>query len=146
MPRHSVAGRATIAGTNLLPLVSLYGAATVSLRVKEIGLYNTTDTALAVALARLSTAGTPGTGLTEAGIDDISHTAIGTGFAGHTVGPTITAGELRRADIGAAVGAGSIWVFGGYGLVIPDVANAGIGVIVPNGTGQILDYYIEWEE
>lgn len=143
MARFSVSGRATIAGTSALPLVSLYGTAAVRPRVVEVGIWNTTATAVCVALVRLSSTGTPGTGLTEVAEDSPLHPAVATAFAGHTAGPTI-GGELRRATLGAAVGAGVIWTF--QGVELTEATTNGIGLIVPTGTGQILDYSIAWDE
>jgi hypothetical protein len=143
MARFSVSGRTTIVGTNALPNVSLYATAAVRPRLIEVGLFNTSSTACVVALVRLTTAGTPGTGLTEVAEDSPDHTAIATAFAGHTVGPTI-GGELRRASLGAAIGSGVIWTFSG--LEIPAATTNGVGVYVPTGTGQTLDYSITWEE
>ena len=146
MARFSISGRTTIVGTNLLPNVSLYGTTTVRPRVVEIGLWNTSVTAVEVSVNRLTTAGTPGTGLTEVPIDSPDHVAIATGFAGHTVGPTI-GGEFRRAVLGAAAGSGVVWTWNEDScLEIPALASAGIGVIVPTGTGQTLAYYVEWLE
>jgi hypothetical protein len=143
MARFSVSGRTTIVGTSALPNVSLYATAAVRPRVVEIGLFNTSSTACVVALVRLTTAGTQGTGLTEVAEDSPDHTALATAFAGHTVGPTI-GGELRRASLGAAIGSGVIWTFSG--LEIPAGTGNGVGIIVPTGTGQTLDYSIAWEE
>jgi hypothetical protein len=144
MARFAVSGRATIAGTAALPLVSLYGTASVSAEILEIGLWNTTANAVTVAAVRLSSTGTQGAGLTEVPEDDPVHVALATGFAGHTAGPTI-GGEVRRATLGAAVGSGVIWTFA-PGLEIERATTAGVGIIVPTGTGQILDYYISWIE
>ncbi len=143
MARFAVSGRATIAGTAALPLVSLYGTAAVRPTVVEVGVWNTTAVAVCVALVRLSTTGTQGAGLTEVPEDSPSHPAVATGFAGHTAGPTI-GGELRRATLGAAVGSGVIWTF--QGVELSEATTNGIGLIVPTGTGQILDYSIAWSE
>jgi hypothetical protein len=143
MARFSVSGRTTIVGTNLLPNVSLYGTTGVRARLVEVGLFNTSSTACLVALVRLTTLGTQGANLTEVPEDQPEMTALATGYAGHTVGPTI-GGEVRRASLGAAIGSGVIWTFSG--LEIPALTTAGVGVIVPTGTGQTLDYSIAWEE
>jgi hypothetical protein len=143
MSRFSISGRATIAGTNALPLVSLYATTAVRPKLVEVGVFNTSSTGLVAALVRLTTAGTPGAGLTEVPEEDASRVAVATGFAGHTVGPTV-GGELRRGSIGAAVGAGVIWTF--TGIDIPNTTGDGVGVIIPTGTGQILDYSITWTE
>jgi hypothetical protein len=143
MARCTVSGRATIAGTSTLPLVSLYATTGVSPNVVEVGIWNTTAIALVVALARLTTAGTQGAGLTEVCEDDPSHAPVATGFAGHTVAPTI-GGEIRRADLGAAIGSGVIWTF--KGIRINNTTSDGLGLYIPSGTGQILDYHIAWDE
>lgn len=146
MARFTISGRATIAGTSALPLVSLYGTAAVMPRIVEIGLWNTTAVAVAVAVNRLSTTGTQGAGLTEDSDDVPVHVALATGFAGHTVGPTV-GNEKKRAVLGAAVGSGVIWTWpDGNPLVVPSATTAGIGILIPTGTGQILDYSISWIE
>lgn len=145
MSRFAVAGRSTIAGTNVLPQASLYSTSTLRPRIREIGVFNTTSTALAIAVARLTTTGTQGAGLTEIAVDDPEVTAVATAFAGHTVAATV-AGLVRQGSLGAAVGAGIIWTFDVPGLIIPDGTSNGIGITVPTGTGQICDYYIEWTE
>jgi hypothetical protein len=144
--RFSVSGRATIAGTATLPLVSLYATAAVRPRIVEIGLWNTTATAVTVSVNRLTTVGTPGAGLTEDCDSMPEQAANATGFAGHTVAPTI-GNEKKRATLGAAVGSGVIWTWAeGDPLVIAAATTNGVGIIVPTGTGQILDYSISWLE
>ena len=143
MARFAISGRATIAGTSALPLVSLYATAAVRPRIVEIGVWNTTATELVVAVVRLTTAGTQGAGLTEVPEDSPPHAALATGFAGHTVGPTI-GGEVRRATLAAAKGSGVIWTFAD--LEITEGTANGVGLIVPSGTGQILDYHVTWDE
>lgn len=146
MARYSVSGRATIAGTSALPLVSLYATASVRPGIVEIGLWNTTSTSATFAVVRLSTTGTQGAGLTETAEDQVEQAAVATGFAGHTVGPTI-GGEVRRATLGAAIGAGVIWTWPDNApLRIAAATTNGVGVTVPTGTGQVLDYYISWLE
>src|SRR5687767_5048108 len=112
MARYTVAGRSTIAGTNVLPQFSIFSAAAVGGKVAECGLFNTTSTALAVALSRLTAQGTPGAGLTETKHDPDSAPASMTGFAGHTVAATV-GDTIRQASLGAAVGSGVIWTFQG---------------------------------
>jgi hypothetical protein len=143
MPRFSVSGRATIAGSSTLPLVSLYATATVRPSVVEVGFSNSTATDLVVALVRLTTTGTQGAGLTEVAEDSPDQPAIATAFAGHTVAPTI-GGEVRRFTIGAAKGSGVIWTF--KGISIPAGTANGLGLYIPTGTGQILDYSLTWDE
>jgi hypothetical protein len=146
MARFSISGRTTIAGTSALPNVSLYATAAVRARIVEIGLWNTTATAVTVAINRLTTTGTVGAGLTEDCDSMPEQAAVATGFAGHTVGPTVST-EKKRATLGAAIGSGVIWTWDPADpLVIAAATTNGIGVLVPTGTGQILDYSISWLE
>lgn len=146
MARFTISGRTTIVGTSALPNVSLYATSTVIPKIVEVGLWNTSATAVAVALNRLTTTGTQGAGLTEDCDDSSVHVALATGFAGHTAGPTVGS-EKKRATLGAAVGSGVIWTWPDNGaLMIPSGTGNGIGVLVPTGTGQTLDYSISWIE
>jgi hypothetical protein len=146
MARYSVGERSTGAGSTTLPQFSLYASANVAAKIREIGVFNTTTTAYAVCLRRFTTTGTQGAALTECEFDPASPDPVSTGFNTHTVTPTITSGYLRVASIGAAVGAGIIWTFGDTGLVIPAGTGNGIGMLVYTGTGQICDFYIDWDE
>jgi hypothetical protein len=125
MARYSISGRTGAAPSSTLPGVSLYAISAVTLYVAEIHLYNT--------------------GLTEAKHDPHSVAASGTGFANHSVGPTVS-DELMRASIGAAIGAGVIWTFDAKPIRIEDGTGNGIGILTPTGTGQVLDYTIIWDE
>jgi hypothetical protein len=147
MAIYSVAGRSTGAGSTTLPVFSLYSPAGSGGAIREIGVFNTTATAVVLRVARITTTGTQGSGLTEVEYDEDSPPPLMTAFDTHTsTGPTLGAGSFRQAALGAAVGSGVIWTFGGRGLVIPPATTNGIGVIVAAGTGQILDFYIDWEE
>jgi len=145
MARFAVSGRSSIVPTNALPGVSLYATAAVRPVVREVGVFNTATTAFLAALVRLTTLGTAGTGLTETKETDTTQGAVATGFAGHSVGPTIS-DEIRRYPCGAAVGSGIVWTFGDRGLVIPNTTGDGVGITCPTGTGQTFDYYIVWDE
>jgi len=121
----------------------LYGTASFGARIREIAIFNTTSTAFAAAVARLTAATGQGAGLTEVA-HDINPPQC-TGFAGHTADGTI-GGVGRQVSIGAAIGSGFVWTFGDNGLVIPVGTANGVGIIIPTGSGQIVDYYLEWEE
>lgn len=149
MARFSAAWRTTGAGSTTLPIASLYATAGVRPRVVEVGVFNTTATAVVVALRRLTTAGTQGAGQAELYEDDNSQTAITQCFDTHTGAPTITTGNLRVVTLGAAIGSGVIWPFGGGktpGLVVPNTTGDGLGIVVLTGTGQICDVYFSWDE
>lgn len=140
------AGGLTSAGSTTLPILSLYGAATIILRVREIGVFNTASTAVNLKLVRLSTAGTKGTALTNATLNALDpSTAVGAAANTHTVAPTAT--DLGyRTVLGAAPGSGVVWTWDDFELTVPAVANAGIGIIVESGSGQICEAYIKWTE
>ena len=149
MARFSSAYRTSGVATNLLPMASIYATAAVRPRVVEVSVFNTTATAVNVALCRLTTAGTS-TAVTTGGYeDDNSQAPVTTVRNTHSsTGPTI-AGILRMADLGAAIGSGVIWTFGGgktSGLVIPNTTGDGLGLYTPNGTGQICSVVWTWDE
>lgn len=145
MSRYSAAWKTAGAGSTTLPMASLYATAAVRPRIKEIGVFNTTATAFDVALRRATTAGTVGTGREELYMNDNSQAAVSTAFEAHSVAPTMTAGNIRVASLGAAIGSGVIWTFGGDGLIIPNTTGDGI-VIIGLTTPQICTVYFEWEE
>lgn len=145
MPRFS-AGVKTSAGSTTLPLISLYAAAAVGPKIREIGAFNTTATAVDIKLVRVTTTGTQGAGLTEAEHDPDGAAASCTAFTTHSVGPTLGDDLGYRASLGAAIGAGVIWTFGDAGLRVSVGTGNGIGIIIENGTGQALQAYIVWDE
>lgn len=144
MPRVGVAGRMSAAPTATLPGVSVYAPAGGTIAVREIGVFNSTSTSCVLSLRRLSTAGTQGAGITEFEYDEAAMPVLGTAFDAHSIAPTLVAGIVRYAPIGGAIGAGYVWTFGDKGLVIP--VSQGIGFLCPTGTGQVCDYYFDWDE
>lgn len=149
MARFSCAFRSAGAGSATLPLGSIWATAAVRPRIVEIGVFNTTTTAVAVALARFSAGtGTKGAAITVVYEDDNSQSAVTTAANTHTVTPTTISAALRQASLGGAVGSGVIWTFGGKtpGLVVPNSTTDGLGIIIPTGTGQICDMYFVWDE
>lgn len=146
MARYST-GVKTTAGSTTLPIISLYAAAsTPGAKLREVGVFNTTATAVDIKLIRLTSAGTQGAGLTAAKYDSDSANAAATPFTTHTVAPTLGNDLGYRASLGAAVGSGVIWTFGDTGLRIPVGVANGIGVLVENGTGQACQCYLVWDE
>jgi hypothetical protein len=135
----------TTAGSTTLPLAALVGSTSGRVMITEIGVYNTTATAVDVALCRLSTAGTPGSSATTMVETEGSPaaTAILKGTYSSTAPTSVVAG--KRAQLGAAVGSGVIWTFPD-GLEIPATANAAVGVIVGTGTGQACVVSVSWRE
>lgn len=144
MARCAVAGRTDAVPTSTRgPCV--YATTAIRPQIREIGVFNTTTTAAAVAVVRASATGTQGTALTEVCVSDDSRTVIATGFNTHTANATVGA-AIQQATLGAAAGAGVIWTFGPGEFVIDNLTTAGVVVICPTGTGQHLDFYILWDE
>lgn len=134
------------AGTTARPMMSVFAIAARGCWIREVGIFNTTTTALAIALTKFTAVGTPGAGITIAPWDVEQPVANMTPFTTHsgdaTLGPV-----LNRASLGAAIGAGVIWTFwSGRGLHIPPGTGNGIGLILATGTGQVCDHYMTWEE
>jgi hypothetical protein len=98
------------AGSATLPVGSVYSSATINPRVREIGVFNTTATAVTVALCRMTTTGTQGAALTEQALDGTPPRPPCQGFNTHTVAPTLVDMGVR-ATLGAAVGSGMVWTF-----------------------------------
>jgi hypothetical protein len=147
MPRHSAGTRSAGAGSTTLPVGSLYAAAAAGAAIREIGAFNTTTTEVAIMLTRLTTAGTQGANLVEAAHDQNKVVPQCTAVGTHTSTPPTLGDDLGyRALLGAAKGAGVIWTFGDTGIVIPEGTGNGVGILVATGTGQILDWYIVWDE
>jgi hypothetical protein len=128
-------------------VVALVGSAGVKAGVLEIGVFNTTATAVALKLCRLTTAGTPGATLTAAGLEPSNPLASVAVLKNTYTSTAPTTSDLGfRCVLGAAVGSGFVWTFrdGEFDTLV--AANAGIGILVENGTGQALQTYWKWRE
>lgn len=145
MARYSIAGRSTVAGTTLRAVASLFAVASRTMKLREVGVFNTTSTAVAVSLVRFTNATGVGAGLTEVAYDEAAPAPNGTGFAGHTADGAVGS-AIRQASLPAAVGGGVIWTFGDTGIIVAAGTANGVGIICPTGTGQILDFYLDWDE
>ena len=143
MSRYSASTR-TAAGSTTTPLIGIQAIAGVALKIREIGVFNTTATAVALKVSRTTTAGTA-TGLTETKLEPDSAAASGTAFVTYTGDPTL-GDEVCRTILGAAPGAGVIWTFDAEPLRVPAGTANGLVVVVSTGTGQICDAYIVWDE
>ena len=145
MGQYLVGGVSTGAGSLTLPMMSLYAPAGSGGTIRAIGVFNTTAIALIVKLTRLSSTGTQGAALVEGEYDTDGQPPLCTGHNTHTVNPTLVALPLTM-PIGAAIGAGYIWTFGGTGLIIKPGTGNGIGVMLDSGAGQICAINFLWEE
>lgn len=147
MARQAAAWRTTGAGSATLPMASLYASASGGLWLVEVGITNTTVTAFECSLRRTALTGTQGTAQTVTYEEnDSGFTAKGDPRDTHSVAPaSFTAGEIRRASIGASIGSGVIWTFGGRGLWLTSGVTNGLCLLPATGTGQISDVYFSWD-
>jgi hypothetical protein len=141
-----VASAVTTAGSTTLPISSLYGGTTVRPKLRELHLFNTVATAVFLKLVRVTTTGTQGAGLTEMPLIQEDPAAVATAFNTHSVGPTITAGDLWRGSLPAVIGGSVILTWPDPGLAIPPTANNGLAVVVSTGTGVAVDITWIWDE
>jgi len=147
MPVVYSAGVKTSAGSTMLPIMSLYGAAGHGAKLLEVGISNTTATAVDVKLVRITTAGTKGAALVRAKHDVDAVVSFCIPVTTHSsTGPTLGDDLGYRASLGAAIGAAVTWKFGDDGIDLPAGATDAIGVIVENGTGQACQVYMKWKE
>lgn len=149
MARFSASFRSAGAGSTTLPLGSLYATTGVRPVLVEVGVFNTTTTAVNIALVRLSAGtGTKGSAITIIADSDTSQAAVATVANTHTVTPTTISTPFRVAPLAGAVGSGVIWTFGGPrgGTWINNTTTDAIAVIIASGTGQICDISFTWDE
>ena len=123
---------------------NLYGIASRPIYLVETGIFNTTTSAFAVAVVRASAAGTPAGAVTETS-EDSEVTPVGVVNTSHSADATV-GGPFNQASIGAAIGAGVIWTYGGRGLRAPAGTANGFVLNLPTGTGQFFDFYFAWDE
>lgn len=147
MARYSAGTRSTGAGSTTLPVAGLVTAANNDVYVVEIGVFNTTATETTCCVRKITTAGTAGSTVTSIpwDADSTASTALAKDTYTST-GPTLTAGLLANTILGAAKGSGVIWTFGGKGIRCPKGTANGLVILPSVGTGQILDWYIVWDE
>jgi hypothetical protein len=143
--RFAAGWRTAGAGSTTLPAASLYAKANEPLWLVEVGVVNTTVTAVSMALRRATTAGTQGAAQGVQYEEDNTVTVRGDPRDTHTVAPTLTAGSVRNGVIGASIGSGVIWTFGARGLFIPAGVTNGVCLVPLAGAGQILDVYWSWD-
>ena len=145
MARCAAAGRGV---TNLPTAVrgpNLYCSADGGFRLREVGVFNTTTSAVAVGLGIATALGTVAGASTEFCEDDPGHTVLAIGNTSHSADATIAA-VVRQASLGAAIGSGVIWTFGDNGLYRPEGVGNGVVITCPTGTAQFLDYYFIFDE
>jgi hypothetical protein len=146
MARYSGGFRTAGAGSATLPVASLYATATTAPRLFQVAVFNTTTTAVLLALRIATTTGTPGAAREEMNWDSGNQNAATcTLFDTHTVTATMTTGNLALFPLGAAVGSGVIRTFEGDGIAIPKGTTSGL-VLVPVVGAQIVDVDFYWRE
>lgn len=146
MARYVGSGRSAGAGSATLPVASVYSAAAVNARLRELHVWNTTTSAVTLALARLSTTGTQGAAITPQSFDATGVAASCATRNTHTVAPTLAFLGFQFTLPGV-IGAGVILTFGSdTGVSTATGTSAGIGLYVPTGTGQVVDFSWVWDE
>lgn len=123
------------APTSTLPGMSIYAAATGSFRLRELWVFNTTTTAFMFALRRATTAGTAGAAVDEQEYETDGPPVTATVVNSHSVGPTLTAGFIVQASVGAAIGAAAVFSFGDNGLLVPSGTANGLDPTTTGGEG-----------
>jgi hypothetical protein len=139
------------AGTLTLPIAGLRsGTAANAPIIREIQLFNVGSLTARIRVVRITSAGT-GTTITANPMG--ANTTAPVATARHTyssTGPTIQAGDVAIAAVGAAVGSGFILTFygEGKGLLIPGAASDanGIALIEVADTVNTYDGTFIWEE
>lgn len=142
-----VAGLTTSAGSTTLPICALVGGTGARIRITEVGVFNTTATAVNLVLCRLSTAGTPGTAATSR-LTDQGDGAAAVGALRNTyTGTAPTTTELGIGfPLAAGAGNGIILPFPDDVLTIDKIASSAIGLLVESGTGQACRVWFRWNE
>ncbi|MCA1670404.1 MAG: hypothetical protein LC793_24095 [Thermomicrobia bacterium] len=142
----TLAAAAYTAGGVSAAYVNLRPVSTDRVYLREIGIFNTTATAIPIALIRatgmgvattsnLGQAEDPAAPASTANLDSAWSTNI-------TAGAAVTI--LRRAMIGAGIGNGVIWMWGPNECVLTNLNS--LALINPIGTGQVLDVYFRWDD
>jgi hypothetical protein len=144
MARYSAGMTAAGAGVALRPILGILSTATVSPVLREVGLFNTTDTACVYRLVNF-TAGTAGTGQTERKHRRNAPPALCLVSGLWAADATIGEDTGYRIYCGAAKGSGGILTFGAEGLEAELGSTSGLG-LVPVGTGQVCEVYFVWDE
>jgi len=133
-----------------LPIASLFANGVTAVNVFEIGVTNTSSTAVDIGLWRYAWAavGTVGTGITPKSLDSPLATSGALCYTTPATGAPSFTSLGYRTELGAAIGSGVIWTFPEEGIVIPAAAGTvnGIAVMPPIGTGQVCDVYFVWSE
>lgn len=146
MSRYSSGTITAAAITSTRPAIGLYNTAAGTGAMRECGVSNTAAAQVAVHMALVTATGTQVATPPETKHRDQSFPAICTAVT-WSADPTVGATCGFRQMLGAAIGAGVIWTFGGDGLQAPiGTANGVAGGALESGTGQIVECYIVWDE
>jgi hypothetical protein len=139
------------AGTATLPIAGLRsGTAANNPIIREIKLFTQAANSAIIRIVRITTAGT-GTAITENNMTPT--TTAPTATAVHTyssTAPTIQAGDIDVAMIGAAIGSGFVYTYYGEGKglwIAPGASDAnGVALIEQTDTANTYAGTFIWEE
>lgn len=144
-----VGGRsANTAATANHAAACLWNAGTTVVWVKQIVCTKTVATADNHCLRRATARGTAGSTVTPTSVFEARQNAAPSGvvldLAAYSVQPTLAAGELKRDNLPATVGASWTWVFDEPIAIAP---GAGLAVVTPVAVIlQASDFSFEWYE
>lgn len=114
--------------------------------IREVGIFNTTTTAVAVGLGIITATGTQAGTVTEYQIDDtLAPSPSEVVFLSQSSESTLAA-TIRHASLGAAIGSGIVYTWGEKELEITEGTGNGLIIVCPTGTAQFLDFYIKWQK
>lgn len=114
--------------------------------LREVGVFNTTTTAVAGGIAMCSASGTQAGAVTEWQTDDPSASApLETCFLSQSTDSTLLA-LIRQFSLGAAIGSGLIIPFEPYEVEMAEGTGSGIIITCPTGTAQHLDFWFRWQK
>lgn len=139
------------AGSATLPIAGLRsGASTNNPIIREIKLFTQGANSAIIRIVRLTTAGTA-TAITENEMNEAMTPPIATAVHTYTsTAPTIQAGDVDVAVLGAAIGSGFAYTYygEGKGLYIPGGATDanGIALIEDTDTANTYSGTFIWEE
>lgn len=147
MAEFSIAGRTV---TNLPTPVRgpglFAGATSGKAWLRQVGVTNTTATAVCVGIAICTATGTQVGGLTEYQTDDPSAPAPSeTAFTSQSSDSTVAA-TIRQVSLGAAIGSGFVFVFGEHEVELSEGTGNGAIINCPTGTAQHLDFWFKWDK
>lgn len=134
---------ATVTATR--PAMGLMNGASNTFILREAGITNTTSTNSPFHLALLTAAGTIVSTPAQTPHRYLGPTSTCDAVT-WSADPTVGATLGYRHMLGAAIGAGVIWTFGGDGIQTNVGIANGVSLALESGTGVAVEAYMIWDE